>query len=409
MAEPQGQRLHACLQALQPEMVDLLERLVRAESPSGDVEAQRGPYRILAEALSAAGYTARRIRGFETGDHLYARPADRRPAAPRQLLVGHMDTVWPVGTLERMPVRRRGGLLFGPGTADMKGGLVVLVFALKALRELSLHPAVTPVVLVNADEEIGSVDSTRFVRLLAEGAERAFVLECGEGAEGRLKIARKGLGRFVLTVRGRSSHAGAAPEEGVSAILELSHLVQRLFALNDPAGGVTVNVGTIDGGYGANVVAAEARAVVDVRAPTTQAARALEAALRRLEPMLPGASIEVTGGWRRPPMEPGPGNRALLAAAERLGREVGLSIADAGLVGGGSDANTTSLFTPTLDGLGPIGDGSHAIDEHVDVELMPARAALLSLLLLEPAGPEAPGGARLASSEPARDDAVHVG
>ncbi len=390
MDEPQGQRLLTCLRSLQPEMVDLLERLVRAESPSADVEAQRGPYRILAEALSSAGYTVRPIRGFETGDHLYARPDDRRRGAPRQLLMGHMDTVWPIGTLERMPVQRRNGLLFGPGTADMKGGLVVLVFALRALRELSLVPAVTPVVLINADEEIGSVDSTRFVRLLADGAERAFVLECGEGADGRLKIARKGLGRFVITVRGRSSHAGAAPEEGVSAILELSHQVQRLFALNDPAAGVTVNVGTIDGGYGPNVVAAEARAVVDVRAPTAQAAQTLEVALRGLEPELPGASVEVTGGWRRPPMEPHRGNRALLETAERLGREVGLEIADAGLVGGGSDANTTSLFTPTIDGLGPIGDGSHAADEHVDVERMPARAALLALLLLEPARPEAP-------------------
>jgi glutamate carboxypeptidase len=241
------------------------------------------------------------------------------------------------------------------------------------------------VALVNADEEIGSVDSARFVRMLAQGAVRAFVLECGEGPDGRLKIARKGLGRFVVTVRGRSSHAGIAPEEGVSAILELSHQVQRLFALNDPARGVTVNVGTIDGGYGANVVAAEAEATVDVRAPTAAAAAALESALRALEPQLAGASVEVTGGWRRPPMEPHVGNRALLATAERLGRELGLEIADAGLVGGGSDANTTSLLAPTLDGLGPIGDGSHATHEHVDVERMPARAALLALLLLEPA------------------------
>jgi glutamate carboxypeptidase len=160
--------------------------------------------------------------------------------------------------------------------------------------------------------------------------------------------------------------------------------VQRLFALNDPARGVTVNVGTIDGGLRPNVVAPVATAVVDVRAPTALAARALEEAVRGLQPELAGATVEVEGGFGRPPMEPLPGNRALLASAVRLGGRVGLTIEDAGLVGGGSDANTTSLFTPTLDGLGPIGEGSHAIDERVDVERLPQRVALLVLLLLEP-------------------------
>jgi glutamate carboxypeptidase len=295
-----------------------------------------------------------------------------------------MDTVWPLGTLASMPVREEGGLLYGPGVADMKGGLVAIAYALRALRQLQLTPSVEPVVFVSTDEEIGSPDSSRFLRLLARGAARAFVLEAGEGANGQLKIARKGLGRFTVTVRGRSSHAGADFDAGISAILELSHQVQRLFALNDPARGVTVNVGTIDGGLRPNVVAPVATAVVDVRAPTALAARALEEAVRGLQPELAGATVEVEGGFGRPPMEPLPGNRALLASAVRLGGRVGLTIEDAGLVGGGSDANTTSLFTPTLDGLGPIGEGSHAIDERVDVERLPQRVALLVLLLLEP-------------------------
>jgi glutamate carboxypeptidase len=366
------------------EMVALLSRLAEAESPTQDAESQRGPFALLAAELDGVGYRSRPVRGHGVGDHLYAVPRDRSRHRPRQLLIGHMDTVWPLGALDTMPVHERNGLLYGPGVADMKGGLVLIVFALRALRELGLEPDLTPVVLVNTDEEIGSPDSGRLLRLLANGAERAFVLESGEGPKGRLKIARKGIGRFTLTVRGRPSHAGADFERGISAILELSYLVQQLFALNDPAGGITVNVGTIDGGLRPNVVAPTAQAVVDVRVPTSTAARALEEALRGLTPTIEGATLEVSGGFGRPPMEAHPRNRSLLAAAIRLGRELGLSITDAGRVGGASDANTTSLFTATLDGLGPVGEGSHAVDERVDVDLMPARSALLALLLLEP-------------------------
>jgi glutamate carboxypeptidase len=367
------------------EMVELVKRLARAESPSLDPATQRGPYRILAAELERAGYLVRPVRGRKVGDHLYARPVERRRGAPRQLLIGHMDTVWPLGTLEEMPLREEKGTLYGPGVADMKGGLVEIVFALRALRELGLRPSVTPVVFVNTDEEIGSVESARLIQLLATGADRAFVLESGEGANGQLKIARKGLGRFVLTVRGRSSHAGADFEQGISAILELSHQVQRLFALNDPARGITVNVGTIDGGLRPNVVAPEARAFVDVRAPTEEAARVLEQEIQGLGPILEGATVEVDGGFARRPMEPTRRNRALLATAKRLGRELDLQIEDAGLVGGGSDANTTSLVTATLDGLGPIAEGSHARDERADLVRFPDRTALLALLLLEPA------------------------
>ncbi len=366
------------------ELVELLERLAGAESPSLDPESQRGPFDVLAGELERIDYLVRPVRGVRVGDHLYARPKQRPRGCPRQLLIGHMDTVWPIGTIAEMPLHAEGALLFGPGVADMKGGLVEIVFALRALHELELRPAVTPVVFVNTDEEIGSVDSTRLIRLLAQGAERALVLESGEGADGKLKIARKGLGRFTVTVHGRSSHAGADFEHGISAILELSHQVQRLFALNDPAQGVTVNVGTIDGGLRPNVVAPAASAIVDVRAPTAAAAHRLERAIRDLRPVLEGATIEVEGGFGRPPMEPLPRNRTLLGAAKRLGSQLGLSLEDAGLVGGGSDANTTSLYTATLDGLGPIGEGSHASDERVDTTRLPERSALLALLLLEP-------------------------
>jgi glutamate carboxypeptidase len=395
MATPAAQALLDWLGGHREEMVELLEQLARAESPSLEPETQHGPFRILATELERDGFLVRPVRGSGVGDHLYARPRRRNRSGPRQLLLGHMDTVWPVGTLAGMPLHEEHGLLFGPGVADMKGGLVQIVFALRALHELGLQPAVTPVVFVNTDEEIGSRDSSRFIRLLACGAARAFVLESGEGADGRLKIARKGLGHFTVTVHGRSSHAGADFEQGISAILELSHQVQQLFALNDPARGITVNVGTIDGGLRPNVVAPQASAIVDVRVPTAAAARRLERALRGLTPVLEGATVEVVGGWGRPPMEALPRNRTLLATAKRLGHELGLSLEDAGLVGGGSDANTTSLFTGTLDGLGPVGEGSHATDERVDTLQMPERAALLALLLLEPdARPRAAGRKR---------------
>ena len=384
MSDGTAQVLLGWLDARRGEMIELVKRLARAESPSIDPESQRGPFGILAAELEKIDFVVRPVHDGDAGDHLYARPRQRVRGEPRQLLIGHMDTVWPVGTLAAMPLREEDGQLFGPGIADMKGGLVEIVFALRALHELALRPAVTPVVVVNTDEEIGSRDSTRLIRLLARGAERAFVLESGEGVDGRLKIARKGLGRFVVTVHGRPAHAGADAEHGISAILELSHQVQRLFALNDPARGITVNVGTIDGGLRPNVIAPQASAIVDVRVPDAVAARELEDALKGLRPILHGAAIEVEGGIHRPPMEPLARNRALLAAAQRLGRGLGLALEDAGLVGGGSDANTTSLFTGTLDGLGPVGEGSHARDERIDTATLPERTALLGLLILEP-------------------------
>jgi glutamate carboxypeptidase len=383
MAGTAAPKLLTFLRSRRGEMNDLLRRLAEAESPSLQPERQHEMFALLAAELRESEYVVRRIRGHGTGDHLYAVPRRRSRSAPYQLLLGHMDTVWPVGTLQTMPVHQEDGLLFGPGVADMKGGLVEIVFALRALRELGLEPSVTPVVFVNSDEEIGSDDSTCLIRLLAKGADRAFVLESGEGPRGKLKIARKGVSRFVITVRGRPAHAGADPERGISAILELSHQVQRLFALNDPSRGVTVNVGTIDGGLRPNVVAPTATAVVDVRTPTAAQLRRVERAIRELEPVLPGAQLEIAGGDGRPPMEPFPRNRALLASAMSLGEEVDLRIEDAGLVGGGSDANTTSMFTATVDGLGPVAAGSHAVDEQLDLTTLPERTALLALLLLE--------------------------
>ncbi|MGL6280184.1 MAG: M20 family metallopeptidase [Gaiella sp.] len=365
-------------------MVELLAQLARAESPTSDREAQAAPFALLAGALTELGLVTRRVPGSQVGDHLFARPTARSRGAPYQLLLGHMDTVWPHGTLAAMPVTRRGDVLHGPGVVDMKGGLVQLVFALGALAALDLQPTVTPVVLVTTDEEIGSRESRPLILRLGRGATRAFVLEAAFGPNGALKTARKGTGYYRVTVRGRAAHAGVAPEEGLSAILELSHQIQRLFAMNDPARGVTVNVGTIDGGLRPNVIAPEACAVVDVRVPTKATGDEVDAAIRALAPVGEGLVVEVEGGLGRPPMEATVANLALFETAERLGAALGLALEQAA-VGGASDGNYTSLHAPTLDGLGPVGGGAHAADEHVLVPRLPERAALLALLLLTPA------------------------
>jgi glutamate carboxypeptidase len=269
----------------------------------------------------------------------------------------------------------------------MKGGLVQMIFALRALRDLGLRPPARCLALVNSDEEIGSPDSTPLIRRLARRAARAFVLEPAFGRAGKLKTARKGVGGFTLTIRGRAAHAGLNPGEGASAVLELAHQIQRLFALNDAARGITVNVGTIDGGLRPNVVAPVVHATVDVRVPTRADAERIEAAIRGLQPVNPQTAIRVEGGIEQPPLEPVPRNQALWLLAQQLGRRLGLEL-DQAAVGGASDGNTTSQFTATLDGLGAVGDGAHALHEQAWIPQMVERCALLVLLLLAPLAEE---------------------
>jgi glutamate carboxypeptidase len=377
-----GELLH-WLRSRQDEFTSFLLRLVAAESPTNDPRTDTA-IGMVADELDSVGYEIQRVPGHGCGSHLYARPHRRPHPAPHQLVVGHVDTIWPMGTLRTMPARVEDGRLYGPGSYDMKGGLAQLVFALRAIRHFGVEPSVTPVVLVTADEEAGSFDSARWIRRLARGAERAFVLEPPDGIDGKLKTSRKGVGRFKISISGRAAHAGNEPEGGVSAILELARQVTELFALNDPHRGVTVNVGTIDGGLSANVVAPEAVALVDARAPTREAADELERAIRSLKPGRRGLTVRVEGGFNRPPMPSSERNQALARRARLLGQTLGLSVGAAGMVGGGSDANYTSELTATLDGLGALGDGAHAADEHVVLSALPERAALLVLLLLEP-------------------------
>jgi glutamate carboxypeptidase len=364
-------------------MLDFLQQLVRIETPSTVPQTHQAHFSLLAGAFRQCDYQVRFIPGRTTGGHLFAYPRQRNRRTPLQLLLGHADTVWPVGTLNEMPLEVGEGIMRGPGVYDMKAGLVQILYALRALRDLQLQPSVTPLVFINSDEEIGSGESTPHIRRLARIANRAFVFEPSLGMDGKLKTARKGVGRFTVVVKGKAAHAGLDPGAGASAILELSYVIQKLFALNDPQKGITVNVGMIDGGLRPNVIAPESRAIVDVRMLTPEDARHIEEQIRSLRPVSPDITLEIDGRISRVPMEHSPRNCALWETAKRLGHEISLDLAD-GVAGGASDGNTTSLWTATLDGLGAVGDGAHARHEFIYCDKLVERGALLVLLLLAP-------------------------
>ena len=383
MPSERAARIREYLESAQDDSVRFLKRLVVAESPSDDPASQAVVQRILAAELKRSRFRIRYMAGTTTGGHLLAVPRSRKKGAPIQLVIGHTDTVWPVGMLEAMPFELDNGQIRGPGVYDMKGGLTLLAFALRALRSLKLKPEVTPVILLNSDEEVGSHESQRHINRLAKIADRVFVLEPSLGRAGRIKTARKGVGEFAIEVKGRAAHAGLEPGRGVSAILELSHLVQRLFELNSPRDGISVNVGTIDGGLTTNVVAPDGRITVEVRVISEQQGREIEKAIRKLKPVTSGARLEVIGGVSKPPLLKTDRNRALWKVARDAGKELDLQLRD-GLAGGASDGNTTSVHAPTLDGLGVVGGGAHAIHEFLKVDSLAERGALLALLLLAP-------------------------
>ena len=366
-------------------MTSLIKDLVEAESPSAHPETHDEVRRVLRLALAGVGYETRETGVPDKPRHIYARPAVRPRGASSQLVIGHYDTVWPVGTIDERPFRIDGNVIHGPGSFDMKGGLAQLIVALHTIRDLDLDTPVVPVVFINADEEIGSRSSTRYIRWLAQHAARALVLEPALGKRGDLKTSRKGIGRFTITVYGKAAHAGLDPEAGASAILELSHVIQKLFALNDVERGITVNVGTVDGGIQPNVIAPHSKAVVDVRVPTVAAGNEIEYIIHAIQPTGPGVRLHIEGAIGRPSMEPTARNQRLWEIARHAGDELGIELHQT-RAGGGSDGNTTSQFTATIDGLGPVGDGAHAIHEHLLIDRTLERAALLALLMVEPAG-----------------------
>jgi glutamate carboxypeptidase len=296
------------------------------------------------------------------------------------LLLGHFDTVWPVGTLDRMPLRRDGTRLHGPGTFDMKAGIAIALGAVAALRETgTAHPPIH--MLWTTDEEIGSGTSREAIESSAREAAAVLVLEPSLPG-GTLKTARKGCGEFEIAVQGIAAHAGIDPGKGASAIHELAAQIAAIERLQDLDRGVSVNVGVIEGGSRPNVVAEHARAIVDVRALTVTDARGLEAAFQRLQPVGRGTRLTIKGGFERPPLERTPAVARLFAIARGVASAFGRDLRE-GSTGGGSDGNfTAALGVPTLDGLGAVGDGAHAAHEYVEVADLPWRAALVAGLLI---------------------------
>jgi glutamate carboxypeptidase len=346
--------------------LELLRELVELESPTGETSELRE--RLAAELRGVGGEVALE------GEHMRADFAG--DGAPL-LLLGHVDTVWPRGTLATMPWRVEDGRAYGPGSYDMKGGLVVMLEAIRAARtDRPLR------VVLTADEEIGSPTAHGVLERAAAGAAAAFVCE-PPSSRGHLKTARKGLGRFRVRVAGRAAHAAEAGK-GVSAIEELARLTLRLHGLNDPSCGVSLNVGVVAGGTRENVVAAEATALLDVRVPSVAERDRIDSILRGLRAEAAGATIEVGGGWTRPPLERSAGAGVLFERAREHGRALGLELREVA-VAGGSDGNLVgALGVPVLDGLGAEGGGAHAAREHVLVESLAVRSELLARILRDP-------------------------
>lgn len=377
-----GVQIISYLQDQREHIFSYLERLVAAESPSSVPDSQKNIQAILRESLTSLDFEVDLIQGDRTGGHILAKQLGGNELG-EQLLIGHCDTVWPIGTLEKMPFTKEDGVITGPGVYDMKGGLTQIVFALKAIRHLGLKAPLKPVVFVNSDEEIGSFESEPHIRQLAQQVDRVYVLEPALGLSGMLKTARKGVGLFTVDIAGKAAHAGLDPEKGISAIKELSYVIQELYALGEPDKGITVNVGIVEGGTRTNVIAPWSRAKVDVRVPTVEDAKRMEPAILNLKAHTPGVELKIKGQIGRLPMEATEENQRLWKMARALGETIGLDL-QYGSAGGGSDGNTTSQYIATLDGLGPVGDGAHADHEFVFADKMIERCALLALLILAP-------------------------
>lgn len=372
--------LQAYTQAHQSEMLAALETLVNYESPGTEKVLTDRLARHLAQRFSAAGATATLLPQPSRGDLVRVSYGESASSLPPTLILCHFDTVWPTGTLAERPFHIADGRAWGPGTFDMKAGIVIAEFALRALQAQNATLPRPVVVLFTSDEEIGSAASRPHIEALAREAAQVLVLESPLPG-GALKTARKGVGGFTLEAEGRAAHAGIEPEKGINAITELAHQVLALSALNDLEQGTTVNVGVIRGGSRSNVVPALASAEVDVRVWSQAEAHRVEAAIRGLRPQTPGAKLLVQGGFERPAMERTAQTAALFARAQEVGRLLGQELLE-GSTGGTSDANfTAALGVPTLDGLGAPGAGAHAENEHIEIAELPGRVALIAALL----------------------------
>jgi len=366
------------------EIVSTIRELVEIESPSDNKAAVDRVADAVAEKFSRLGGEVRFHRAKEFGSHLQVNFGGK--AARPVLLLGHYDTVYPLGTLATMPCRAVDNKLTGPGVLDMKSGIALMLHALAALQDWRGEdwrgglPRPVSVLLVS-DEEVGSDSSRAITESLAKKAAAVLVLEPSYGRQGAVKTARKGVGEYLVKVTGKASHAGLDFQKGVNAILELARQIEKISSFTDLKKGLTVNVGVVSGGSRTNVVPAEAAAQVDVRIARMKDAAGIDKKMRSLRPFNPKCKIEISGGINRPPMERTAGVAALYAQAAAIARELGWKLGEAA-VGGGSDGNfTAGLGIPTLDGLGAVGDGAHAPHEHILIPELPRRAALIAGLI----------------------------
>jgi glutamate carboxypeptidase len=355
-----------------PWLVEAIESLARLESPSTDKIAVDRCVSELERRLAAIGGRVTRHPQIAAGDHLRA---EFGQGSEQVLLLCHVDTVWPVGQLVRMPIRHEDGRLYGPGTFDMKAGIAIAMLAVRALHEIGPLPPLRTVLLVTTDEETGSATSRFLIESEARRSRAVLVFEPALPG-GAVKTRRKGCGEFELTVHGVAAHAGIEPERGASAIHELAEQILALERLQDLARGVSVSVGVVQGGTRTNVIADLAGARIDARVANREDAEQVEAAIRGLRAHRRGTSLAIAGGFGRPPLERTAGVARLYELARAVAADLGVDLGE-GSTGGGSDGNfTAALGVPTLDGLGAVGDGAHALHEHVAIDSLPWRAAL---------------------------------
>ena len=368
-------------QARTSDIAALIRRFVECESPSDDPAAVNRFVELVSDT-AAPFSSVKTAAGGRFGKHLLCEMKLPGPRKSGQILaLGHSDTVWPLGTLRSMSFREDEGRLWGPGALDMKAGIAFFLFAVQALRELDIAVPGKVLLQLNSDEEVGSQSSRPLTEKNAARSKAVLVLEPGTGLDGKLKTARKGVGDFTIVVRGKAAHAGVDFEAGASAVLELARQIERIAGFTQLKRGVTVNPGVVAGGTRSNVVAAEARAEIDIRVLRLKDAPALEKKFRRLRPFDKRCSLEIKGGLNRPPMERSAGIVRLFRTAQRMAGELGLELGES-LSGGGSDGNfTAALGVPTLDGLGGVGEGIHAPHESVLVNRIADRTALIAKLL----------------------------
>jgi glutamate carboxypeptidase len=362
-------------------LADLIRQFVECESPSDDPAAVNRFVQLVSDTVAPMA-RVKTHAGGKFGKHLVCEmQLPGRKKSGQVVSLGHSDTVWPMGTLRTMPFRVAQGRLWGPGVLDMKAGIAFFIFAVRALRELAIPSPSKVLLQLNSDEEVGSDSSRPLTEKNAAASKAVLVLEPGTGLAGKLKTARKGVGGFTVTVRGKASHAGVDFAAGASAILELARQLERIAGFTDLPRGITVNPGVMAGGTRSNVIAAEAHAEVDMRILKLKDAPRLEKKFHGLRPFNARCSIQVTGGLNRPPMERSAGIVKLFRTAQKLAREIGVDVEES-QTGGGSDGNfTAALGIPTLDGLGGVGEGAHASNESILADRMVDRAALIAKLL----------------------------